>query len=455
MSKILEEYERVVAKKKEEKQKRKFEEFMKNAKESEQKSKIQPLEIPDENRELKWEARENFKEKRPKITEKAYTIVPKKQKRDFRDTELEETMGKKADVKYLDEAISKRFVCDGATLICKHLKFAERLILRVTDKGARLQGGNPIATEDDVLPENFEFQYSAHFTNDNFGNSNGIINEKTKGLCDATGSVCVIQSAYWTKMATSILNNEKAMIFDTSELYCAIDESSPITVEYNGQDFSEFEGQWNSITHTHKNNPVMYNFTKSALLIYLGDYSQIEGLANSTVSYFADEEVDIRDKLRIGLYSEIGWTEEEIDKYKSLSENLEDYGEPIIEGLTESRKELKKLEKDVKVVQPSGLDRKVARNQWKKAKKMKETNSPFRDWVTETAKEKYKNGIKRNVKNIRREMGKNLLLVVVEKGVDKVMVDYNSFIPTEARYNQSIDYFNKVYYIEDYTKKAK
>ncbi len=33
------------------------------------------------------------------------------------------------------------------------------------------------------------------------------------------------------------------------------------------------------------------------------------------------------------------------------------------------------------------------------------------------------------------------------------MVDYNSFIPTEARYNQSIDYFNKVYYIEDYTKK--
>ena len=239
MSKILEEYEKVVARKEEEKHKKNLEEFMRNAK----KLKPQPIEIPNVDREEpRWEARENFKEKRPRITENTYTIVPKKQKRDFRDTELEKSMGKKSDVKYLDETISKRFVCDGATLICKHLKVAERLILRVTDKGARLQGGNPIATEDDVLPENFEFQYSPYLTRDNFGNSNGIVTEKTRGLCDITGDVCVIQNAYWTKMAKSILNNGKAMIFDTSELYCTVDESSPITVEYNGQDFSKFEG---------------------------------------------------------------------------------------------------------------------------------------------------------------------------------------------------------------------
>ena len=50
---------------------------------------------------------------------------------------------------------------------------------------------------------------------------------------------------------------------------------------------------------------------------------------------------------------------------------------------------------------------------------------------------------------------KNLSSVILEKTVDKVMVDYNSLMPTEARYNQSIDYFNKVYYIDDYTRKGK
>ena len=58
-----------------------------------------------------------------------------------------------------------------------------------------------------------------------------------------------------------------------------------------------------------------------------------------------------------------------------------------------------------------------------------------------------------NLKSIAKDTVKNLSSVILEKTVDKVMVDYNSFIPTEARYNQSIDYFNKVYYIEDYTKK--
>lgn len=441
MSKILEEYEKVVARKEEEKHKKNLEEFMRNAK----KLKPQPIEIPNVDREEpRWEARENFKEKRPRITENTYTIVPKKQKRDFRDTELEKSMGKKSDVKYLDETISKRFVCDGATLICKHLKVAERLILRVTDKGARLQGGNPIATEDDVLPENFEFQYSPIFTNDNFGNPNGVITEKTKGLCDATGNVCVIQNAYWTKMATSILNNGKAMIFDTSELYCAIDESSPITVEYNGQDFSELEGGWNSLTRTHKNNPVLYNFSKSALLIlFLEDASRLEDLTNSVGSYGMDEEVDIKDKVHIGLYSEIGWTEEEIDKYKSLSENLEDYGKPIAEGVIKSQKDLKK-----EVKQPSGRYKGMKRAEWSKEKKAKRTDKDFRSWVEEQQ-------IKNMKKNIVKKSAINVLLVLLEKGVDKVMVDYNSFIPTESRYNQSIDYFNKVYYIEDYTKKAK
>ena len=50
-----------------------------------------------------------------------------------------------------------------------------------------------------------------------------------------------------------------------------------------------------------------------------------------------------------------------------------------------------------------------------------------------------------NLKSIAKDTVKNLSSVILEKTVDKVMVDYNSFIPTEARYNQSIDYFNKVY----------
>ena len=60
-----------------------------------------------------------------------------------------------------------------------------------------------------------------------------------------------------------------------------------------------------------------------------------------------------------------------------------------------------------------------------------------------------------NLKSIAKDTVKNLSSVILEKTVDKVMVDYNSFIPTEARYNQSIDYFNKVYYIDDYTRKGK
>ena len=60
-----------------------------------------------------------------------------------------------------------------------------------------------------------------------------------------------------------------------------------------------------------------------------------------------------------------------------------------------------------------------------------------------------------NLKNIAKDTGKNILMAIPEKVVDKVMVDYNSLIPTEARYNQSIDYFNKVYYIDDYTRKGK
>mgnify|MGYP000945972106 CR=1 FL=1 len=82
MSKILEEYEKVVARKEEEKHKKNLEEFMRNAK----KLKPQPIEIPNVDREEpRWEARENFKEKRPRITENTYTIVPQKQKRDFRE----------------------------------------------------------------------------------------------------------------------------------------------------------------------------------------------------------------------------------------------------------------------------------------------------------------------------------------------------------------------------------
>ena len=60
-----------------------------------------------------------------------------------------------------------------------------------------------------------------------------------------------------------------------------------------------------------------------------------------------------------------------------------------------------------------------------------------------------------NLKNIAKNTGKNILMAIPEKVVDKVMVDYNSLMPTEARYNQSIDYFNKVYYIDDYTRKGK
>ena len=412
MSKILEEYEKI----------------------KEMRKEIIRADFPLFPEESKYKTRKSLKNTRTKITETAITIISKNKKREFKDAELGKSMGKEADVKYLDEAMSKRFVCDGATLICKHLKFAERLILRVTDKGARLQGGNPIATEDDVLPENFEFQYSPIFTNDNFGNSNGVITEKTKGLCDVTGNVCVIQNAYWTKMATSILNNGKAMIFDTSELYCTVDEASPITVEYNGQDFSELEGRWNSLTRTHKKNPVLYNFLKSALIIYFsGDLSRAEDLGNSIVSYDSDEEVAV--------YSEIGYAGPSLGMY----ENIKDFGVPVIEGLIETGKELRK---EVKPYHPTGRSRSIDRNAWKKTDK----NMTYDEYKKKKAVEIYKKNRNANLKNIGKEMRKNLLLVAVEKGVDKVMVDYNSLIPTEARYNQSIDYFNKVYYIEDYTK---
>ena len=410
MSKILEEYEKI----------------------KEMRKEIIRADFPLFPEESKHKTRKSLKNTRTKITENATTIISKNKKREFKDAELGKSMGKEADVKYLDEAMSKRFVCDGATLICKHLKFAERLILRVTDKGARLQGGNPIATEDDVLPENFEFQYSPIFTNDNFGNSNGVITEKTKGLCDVTGNVCVIQNAYWTKMATSILNNGKAMIFDTSELYCTVDEASPITVEYNGQDFSEFEGGWNSLTRTHKNNPVLYNFSKSLFLIYFfGDFSQVEDFASSIVSYAADEE--------IAIYSEIGYVGPSSGTY----ENMKDFGEPVIEGIKESQKDLKK-----EVKQPSGRAKDIQRAKWSKEKKAKKTDKDFRPWIEEKQ-------IKKMKKNIMKKSMTNVSLAFLEKAVDKVMVDYNSLIPTEARYNQSIDYFNKVYYIDDYTKKTK
>ena len=330
--------------------------------------------LPEEPKEeFILKSHKSLKNTRPKITSTVTTIVQKKGKREFKDIELEKKFGEKAKTIYLDEEMSKRFVCDGAVLICKHLKIAERLILRVTDRGAMLQGGNPIATEDDVLPENFEFQYSPYLTRDNFGNSNGIVTEKTRGLCDVTGDVCVIQNAYWTKMAKSILNNGKAMIFDTSELYCTVDESSPITVEYNGQDFSKFEGGWNSLTRTHKNNPILYNFSKSVLLVYLGDDSRVEDLLSSLGSYVADEE--------IAIYSEIGYVGPSSGTY----ENMKDFGEPVIEGIKESQKDLKK-----EVKQPSGRAKDIQRAKWSKEKKAKKTDKDFRPWIEEKQIKKMK-----------------------------------------------------------------
>ena len=426
MSKILEEYEKI----------------------KEMRKEIIRADFPLFPEESKRKTRKSLKNTRTKITETATTIISKNKKREFKDAELGKSMGKEADVKYLDEAMSKRFVCDGATLICKHLKFAERLILRVTDKGARLQGGNPIATEDDVLPENFEFQYSSYFTNDNFGNPNGVITEKTKGLCDITGGLCVIQNAYWTKMATSILNNGKAMIFDTSELYCTVDESSPITVEYNGQDFSELEGRWNSLTRTHKKNPVLYNFLKSALIIYFsGDLSRAEDLGNSIASYDSDEEVAV--------YSEIGYAGPSLEIY----ENIKDFGMPMIEGIKDGVMEYKR---DIGSNKLTGKNKKTQRNILRKDGgveidgkfikiKKGQTYNEFIDNIDEEVK-KIKH---ENLKNIAKNTGKNILMAIPEKVADKVMVDYNSLIPTEARYNQSIDYFNKVYYIDDYTRKGK
>lgn len=429
MSKILEQYKRLKMMRKES--------IRANA----------PL-LPEEPKEeFILKSHKSLKNTRPKITSTVTTIVQKKGKREFKDIELEKKFGEKAKTIYLDEEMSKRFVCDGAVLICKHLKIAERLILRVTDRGAMLQGGNPIATEDDVLPENFEFQYSPYLTRDNFGNSNGIVTEKTRGLCDVTGDVCVIQNAYWTKMAKSILNNGKAMIFDTSELYCTVDESSPITVEYNGQDFSKFEGGWNSLTRTHKNNPVLYNFSKSVLLIYLGDDSRGEDLLSSVVSYIKDKEIKI--------YSEIGYIGPSIDMY----ENTKDFGKPVIEGISNGVKEYKKGVEPHKLTGKSkSVQRNILRNdkgleingEFVKIKKGQSYNE-FIDNIDEEAK-KIKH---ENLKNIAKNTGKNILMAIPEKVVDKVMVDYNSLIPTEARYNQSIDYFNKVYYIDDYTKKVK
>lgn len=429
MSKILEQYKRLKMMRKES--------IRANA----------PL-LPEEPKEkFILKSYKSLKNTRPKITSTVTTIVQKKGKREFKDIELEKKFGEKAKTIYLDEEMSKRFVCDGAVLICKHLKIAERLILRVTDRGAMLQGGNPIATEDDVLPENFEFQYSPYLTRDNFGNSNGIVTEKTRGLCDVTGDVCVIQNAYWTKMAKSILNNGKAMIFDTSELYCTVDESSPITVEYNGQDFSKFEGGWNSLTRTHKNNPVLYNFSKSILLIYLGDDSRGEDLLSSVVSYIKDKEIKI--------YSEIGYIGPSIDMY----ENTKDFGKPVIEGISNGVKEYKKGVEPHKLTGKSkSVQRNILRNdkgleingEFVKIKKGQSYNE-FIDNIDEEVK-KIKH---ENLKNIAKNTGKNILMAIPEKVVDKVMVDYNSLIPTEARYNQSIDYFNKVYYIDDYTKKVK
>lgn len=430
MSKILEQYKRLKMMRKES--------IRANA----------PL-LPEEPKEeFILKSHKSLKNTRPKIASTVTTIVQKKGKREFKDIELEKKFGEKAKTIYLDEEMSKRFVCDGAVLICKHLKFAERLILRVTDKGARLQGGNPIATEDDVLPENFEFQYSSYFTNDNFGNPNGVITEKTKGLCDITGGLCVIQNAYWTKMATSILNNGKAMIFDTSELYCTVDESSPITVEYNGQDFSELEGRWNSLTRTHKKNPVLYNFFKSALIIYfLGDLSRAEDLGNSIASYDSDEEVAV--------YSEIGYAGPSLEIY----ENIKDFGMPMIEGIKDGVMEYKR---DIGSNKLTGKNKKTQRNILRKDGgveidgkfikiKKGQTYNEFIDNIDEEVK-KIKH---ENLKNIAKDTGKNILMAIPEKVVDKVMVDYNSLIPTEARYNQSIDYFNKVYYIDDYTRKGK
>lgn len=399
--------------------------------------------LPEEPKEeFVLKSHKSLKNTRPKITSTVTTIVQKKGKREFKDIELEKKFGEKAKTIYLDEEMSKRFVCDGAVLICKHLKIAERLILRVTDRGAMLQGGNPIATEDDVLPENFEFQYSPYLTHDNFGNPNGVITEKTKGLCDITGGLCVIQNAYWTKMAKSILNNGKAMIFDTSELYCTVDESSPITVEYNGQDFSELEGRWNSLTRTHKKNPVLYNFLKSALIIYfLGDLSRAEDLGNSIASYDSDEEVAV--------YSEIGYAGPSLGMY----ENIKDFGTPLIEGIGNGVKEYKK---DLKQYEPIGKGKKTKRHSLNANKEIKVNGKSLKPKKGETYNkffERIRGEYKvENLKSIAKDTVKNLSSVILEKTVDKVMVDYNSFIPTEARYNQSIDYFNKVYYIEDYTK---
>ena len=399
--------------------------------------------LPEEPKEeFILKSHKSLKNTRPKITSTVTTIVQKKGKREFKDIELEKKFGEKAKTIYLDEEMSKRFVCDGAVLICKHLKIAERLILRVTDRGAMLQGGNPIATEDDVLPENFEFQYSPYLTRDNFGNSNGIVTEKTRGLCDVTGDVCVIQNAYWTKMAKSILNNGKAMIFDTSELYCTVDESSPITVEYNGQDFSELEGRWNSLTRTHKKNPVLYNFLKSALIIYFsGDLSRAEDLGNSIASYDSDEEVAV--------YSEIGYAGPSLGMY----ENIKDFGTPLIEGIGNGVKEYKK---DLKKYEPIGKGKKTKRHSLNANKEIKVNGKSLKPKKGETYNkffERIRGEYKvENLKSIAKDTVKNLSSVILEKTVDKVMVDYNSFIPTEARYNQSIDYFNKVYYIEDYTK---
>ena len=206
-----------------------------------------------ENEQIKEAIYENYGENRIsniKIKRNLIGIV------DYGNNQKEEFVEDEVDIEMeysLNEGEAEDYVCDGAELSCPHLIGTDLpIILKVYDKSITFMRDKPIATEKDNKTEKFYFD----------------LDEMPRPECELGGK-CYITGGYWKEetLSQNVYCNGNRAVLMKSKFCCDKDYSNILSIEKNGQDYSEFWGEFNDFTKHSSENAYIFKFIEGHLKI--------------------------------------------------------------------------------------------------------------------------------------------------------------------------------------------
>lgn len=168
---------------------------------------------------------------------------------DYGNNQKEEFVEDEVDVEMeyeLSEGEAEDYVCDEAELSCPHLIGTNLpIILKVYDKSITFMRDKPIATEKDNKTENFYFD----------------LDEMPRPECELGGK-CYITGGYWKEetLSQNVYCNGNRAVLMKSKFCCDKDYSNLLSIEKNGQDYSEFWGEFNDFTKHSSENAYIFKF---------------------------------------------------------------------------------------------------------------------------------------------------------------------------------------------------